>query len=430
MKRYISFDFIKGVGILGVVCFHVLNVAFSDEVDKIIAGDAHILLLLLGVVLLYLGYFDGLFILMSAIGNTISTRRQWNKNIEIMEKKPAALKVFKNQAIRGLIIWVFGFISEGLLNGLLLDVILGESDIWLSLGNHLFRINVLQTIGIATIIISGIYAYCLYKGWSTKKILILVLTLLIIVLLLRPLVIELGNAYMVDFRSPWNNWINRDFWTNLTYIIIVPFINRFTPLVPYFSLSLFGLIAGSYIGEGRITKNFLKWAYLSALFLFITAIISGLILGFDLEGDNLFLFSFVAAGEIAIGTLILQLVDYRGKAEKFGKKTIFFRRFNMLLLTIWSFQWVTIFPVLIFDAVTGWGALDGKLNGFQLLFLLGIVVLFWYIIVKLWEKVEFKGSFEWLTIAILSKGRVDAGDRLKIQEILYNPEPIVIREKD
>ena len=73
MKRYISFDFIKGVGILGVVCFHVLNVAFSEEVDKIIAGDAPILLLILGVVLLYLGYFDGLFILMSAIGNTIST---------------------------------------------------------------------------------------------------------------------------------------------------------------------------------------------------------------------------------------------------------------------------------------------------------------------------------------------------------------------
>jgi hypothetical protein len=430
MKRYISFDFIKGVGILGVVCFHVLNVAFSEEVDKIIAGDAHILLLLLGVVLLYLGYFDGLFILMSAIGNTISTRRQWNKNIEIMDKKPAALKVFKNQAIRGLIIWVFGFISEALLNGLLLDVILGESDIWLSLGNHLFRINVLQTIGIATIIISGIYAYCLYKGWSTKKILILSLTLLIIVLLLRPLVTELGNAYMVDFRSPWNNWINRDLWTNLTYIIIVPFINRFTPLVPFFSLSLFGLIAGSYIGEGRITKNFLKWSYLSALFLLITAIVSGLLLGFDLEGDSLFLFSFVAAGEIAIGTLILQLVDYRGKAEKFGKKTIFFRRFNMLLLTIWSFQWVTIFPVLIFDAVTGWGALDGMLNGYQLLLLLAIVVLFWYIIVKLWEKVEFKGSFEWLTITILSKGRADAGDRLKIQEMLYNPESIVIRENN
>ncbi len=430
MKRYISFDFIKGVGILGVVCFHVLNVAFSEEVDKIIAGDAPILLLILGVVLLYLGYFDGLFILMSAIGNTISTRRQWNKNIEVMEKKPAALRVFKNQAIRGFIIWVFGFISEGLLNGLLLDVILGESDIWLSLGNHLFRINVLQTVGIATIIISGIYAYCLYKGWSSKKILIFALTLSIIVLLLRPLVIEFGNAYFVDFRSPWNNWITRDFWTNLTYILIVPFINRFTPLVPFLSLSLFGLIAGSYIGEGRITKNFLKWSYLSALFLFITAIISGLILGFDLDSDNLFLFSFVAAGEIAIGTLILQLVDYRGKAEKFGKKTIFFRRFNMLLLTIWSFQWVTIFPVLIFDAVTSWGALDGKLNGYQLLLLLAIVVLFWYLIVKLWEKVEFKGSFEWLTIAILSKGRADAGDRLKIQEILYNPESIVIREND
>jgi len=125
MKRYISFDFIKGVGILGVICFHVLNVAFADEVDKILAGDAHISMVILGVVLLYLGYFDGLFILMSAIGNTISTRRQWNKNIEIMEKKPAALKVFKNQAIRGIIIWVFGFISALLLYGLLLDLILG-----------------------------------------------------------------------------------------------------------------------------------------------------------------------------------------------------------------------------------------------------------------------------------------------------------------
>ena len=89
MKRYISFDFIKGVGILGVVVFHVLNVAFSEEVDKILAGDAHISMVILGVVLLYFGYFDGLFILMSAIGNTISTRRQWNKNIEIMERKPA-----------------------------------------------------------------------------------------------------------------------------------------------------------------------------------------------------------------------------------------------------------------------------------------------------------------------------------------------------
>ena len=89
MKRYISFDFIKGVGILGVVCFHVLNVAFSDEVDNILAGNAYISMIILGVVLLYLGYFDGLFILMSAIGNTISTRRQWNKNIEIMERKPA-----------------------------------------------------------------------------------------------------------------------------------------------------------------------------------------------------------------------------------------------------------------------------------------------------------------------------------------------------
>ena len=156
MKRYISFDFIKGVGILGVICFHVLNVAFSDEVDNILAGNAHISMIILGVILLYLGYFDGLFILMSAIGNTISTRRQWNKNIEIMEKKSAAIKVFKNQTIRGVIIWVFGFISEGLLNGLLLDVILGESDVWLSLGNHLFRINVLQTVGITTIIISGI----------------------------------------------------------------------------------------------------------------------------------------------------------------------------------------------------------------------------------------------------------------------------------
>ena len=138
MKRYLSFDFLKGVGILGVVCFHVLNVAFSEEVDKITSGDAHILLLILSVVLLYLGLFEGLFILLSAIGNTISTRRQWIRNVEIMEKKPAALKVFKNQAIRGVIIWIFGFISEGLLNGLLLDAILGESDIWMRLGYHLF----------------------------------------------------------------------------------------------------------------------------------------------------------------------------------------------------------------------------------------------------------------------------------------------------
>ena len=80
MKRYISFDFMKGVGIVGVVCFHVLNVAFEKEANEIRDGNAAIPLLILAVVLIYLGSFNGMFVCPIALTDAINTNTVINNN--------------------------------------------------------------------------------------------------------------------------------------------------------------------------------------------------------------------------------------------------------------------------------------------------------------------------------------------------------------
>ena len=50
-----------------------------------------------------------------------------------------------------------------------------------------------------------------------------------------------------------------------------------------------------------------------------------------------------------------------------------------------------------------------------------IVVGFWFFILKIWESVKFKYSFEDLSIRIGGAFRSEKSDRLNVAKILYNP---------
>jgi len=60
MKRVLTFDFLRGVAIIGVLLFHVLNIAFSQRTEEIEAavingtGTVEIYWYILGPVLLIL----------------------------------------------------------------------------------------------------------------------------------------------------------------------------------------------------------------------------------------------------------------------------------------------------------------------------------------------------------------------------------------
>ncbi|MFX0208898.1 MAG: hypothetical protein ACFFDT_23140, partial [Candidatus Hodarchaeota archaeon] len=54
-----------------------------------------------------------------------------------------------------------------------------------------------------------------------------------------------------------------------------------------------------------------------------------------------------------------------------------------------------------------------------------LVTLIFILIPKIWEKLHFKGSLEWLVSKILVKTNPNAMDRLNTQGILYDIEPLV-----
>ncbi len=130
MKRFVSLDFARGVGILGVLLIHVLGVVYDQSwAEPENLGNAPIPMIVLLLLLTYFGGFVGMFVLLSAIGNFTSINSQL---IRLREKglddATARGKIMKQQALRGALVWVIGYISEGLLNGVVLNLIQGKED--------------------------------------------------------------------------------------------------------------------------------------------------------------------------------------------------------------------------------------------------------------------------------------------------------------
>ena len=59
------------------------------------------------------------------------------------------------------------------------------------------------------------------------------------------------------------------------------------------------------------------------------------------------------------------------------------------------------------------------------MFWFSITLVIWHVLLWLWEKVGFKGSFEWITIKLMRISRKDAGERLNMSASLYKVESMV-----
>ncbi len=72
---------------------------------------------------------------------------------------------------------------------------------------------------------------------------------------------------------------------------------------------------------------------------------------------------------------------------------------------------------------------NNVLTGYQLCALLAVIFVMYAIIIRLWEFVNFKGSFEWFTTKLLARKRSDAGERLNLTSSLYNVELPITEEQ-
>ncbi len=424
--RYASLDFIRGVAMLGVLLFHVLNVAYANTVDEVKnalteGGSVPVAMIILAVILIYFGMFNGLFVLISGMVNLITMNSQWARLQEKgLPANDVAKKIFMGQFVRGVFTFVMGMLSEWILNGILLDVIIGEDISGVGFVRGMYLINILQTIGLCTIISSGVYCWLRLKGKDAGQMVKIFIIACVIILVLRPFMMLLIDESPLLEQNMGSGWENRSFGVNFGLLFLAPLIGRLTPLIPYLTISFAGTALGIALVTDGLTKKFVKQSLLFGAALCVAALVSTAIEGIDFDtATNFGAFLSAFGGEIIATMFLLYIVDFREKTEKFGQKTIFFRRIALVTLTLWNTQWIMVFPLYLFDIVTGWGAVDGNLNGYQLMLLLALITLFWYAILKLWERVDYKYSFEWLANQVIGKARDQPSSRLKVKQILY-----------
>ncbi|NMC04696.1 MAG: hypothetical protein GYA24_05760 [Candidatus Lokiarchaeota archaeon] len=443
MKRVLTFDFLRGVAIIGVLLFHVLNIAFKDRAAEIEAavidgiGTVDAFWYILGPALIIFGAFNGLFLMISAASNSISVHKQWERMVveKGVDTSTAFKSIFTAQLLRGILICAFGYLSETILATLLgagIKMLLGEPVTitpwaWLE---GFFLTNILTAIGISIIITSFIQLYYLKNGISRKGITVFLIIVVITCTALTPAIqhvtkelfgtITFSNG-LGDPSIPSWQWISR--------FILAPIISRLTPLFPFFSCAAMGLLFAMYINENAIKPSTLR-KFLYGGLIFIGA---SFIVGFALNDIELgsrervvFYQMFIFGLETVILSYMLYMIDFRKKTNipLFLRCTRWARRFGIMTLTLWMLQYFMIFPVLLIEIITGWPIIEGGLNDWQLGIVLLLLLLMWNVILRAWEKGRFTGSFEWLTTLALS-GKHSSGDRMQMDAILYHPEKMI-----
>ncbi|MBD3187837.1 hypothetical protein GF325_13460 [Candidatus Bathyarchaeota archaeon] len=451
MKRVLTLDLLRGIAIIGVVLIHVLGIVFEETTDILEADLKNLLegnpisvgvpLIVLGVVITFFGNFSGLFVMISAVGNCISVHRQWHKLVSRgIHEKMVFRKVLGTQTIRGGLVYVFGFISEGFLGNLLEglfddDIILSEKMV-----NSFFLSNILHCIGVSIIVTSILYLLFLRMDIAQSTMTYIMIAIIILIAAAHPFIrswlegLDYGDSFVPNNTpTEWpGNYIERGFWKNLLFIFLSPIIGRVFPLVPMFMCAAVGLIVAMNINEKTITPEFIKRTAIAAGIIVLSGILYGILLNstetqdFEIaRAKSIGWHTLILGSEVFSLILMIYLIDFRKKTNKqiFIKHTLIFRRFGMISLTLWTLQYFTVVPLAIFE-IAGWPVFDGGLNGWQVLVVLFCVFWFWHFIAWSWEKGGFKGSFEWMMVLVLSRGSTSA-DRMKIRSVLHEPEGFI-----
>lgn len=448
LRRYISLDVLRGLAVIGMFSFHLLTRAY--DYGAVLDGDPTILFYFNLLWLGFVGEFDVLFKGMSAAVNVISIDRKWASMMNKWEgapeegRKSAFRSILKVQLIRGLFIMLLAYVSEVLFNHMLLYTIMGLPDIIKEAMQMMFRSHILWLIGIGLILTSITYLLMKRANWSRKKMVwTLVIIAAVIIFMISPFLQWLFPV--IGFPDkPGNEWQTTVWWKNIVRIIVAPIIQDDFPLFPDVAVMFLGVIVGFLISTEKVEKKHLDRMFYTGAGLFVFGFIIYLLeVTFKEPLHALNIETVIGKGLMTTGgslwaiVLFLYLIDIRR-----GRKPVkffFFQRFGAMALSLWMLQWVMAFPLMLIQLRLNfrthsydWASFvplrDGPffskgLTGWQVTGEIVYIVAFWAVILWLWQQVKFIGSFEWMTMKLMSTGR-KRHSRSNIADAVVNTESL------
>ncbi len=442
-KRLLSLDFIRGLAIFGVVFAHgIVFGIFLGEPNAVQFLPRSPLIIF--APMLFLGTWAGLFALITGIANSYIVYNRMNVNHNIR-------KSVKPSIVNNIIVLLFHFIYMGLFINAT-PALTGDHHLYsLITGSIQKRALSLPEIEIffkadalSMIASSGlITCFTLLIMWRkdrfemSKNNSIRNLTIIAII-------------WLLVSKGLWE-WLNPHFLRYLElgklYYIPAFFLSLIAGsihcILPYAGYALIGIVIGIMIAEERPYEAIKRYCRRLGLAFFITGIV---LIGYHLFTittgiiDYLFQYQNIPPdlSFVNLGLMLLWIpwffrkFDYETR-ERTVRRSVFIRRFGMLSLTIyclealWNILWSNIFHSQ-FGELTG--EFDPVMGNVLLNFsYLVVVVGFWFIILKIWESIKFKYSFEDLSVRIGGIFRPQKSDRLDVSKILYNPRKKVDNEE-
>ncbi len=430
-NRFVTIDFLRGISIWMMIVLHIPMAVYDMSWVYTSMEEAPIILILMLVVILYLGSWCGFFLMISSIGNMISMRNS-------LKKGKSVKNLVSKQVLGGFLLLISAWIIESTTGytGYLGHLLEGYNNINIIFARG-FQLETIHAIAWA-IIINGIVQGILSKNGGfnkPKRNMIIYGILALIIILLTPIMWNLADKIIPGYPYAFYDWsscnpvgypeypcyLDRMQYPVLGYSTLVDYILRFIlspiaghpePMFPFLAVSFIGSIVGIWLTSEKPSKKFLKNGIIISVLLEIAGLI-GLVFMFvrgsqdfdsfidgtwNIHALNAWLPYFVlfTANQLLSILLIIRLVEFRGISKTFAEKTKHFRRFGFVALTIYNYQYISLIPRYLLSLYPNIdGVTPNKLNGILTIVVLISTFVLWEVILRLWEKIDYVGSFEW-----------------------------------
>lgn len=212
------------------------------------------------------------------------------------------------------------------------------------------------------------------------------------------------------------------------------------PIFPYLATGLVGSMLGLSLGREKPAEDLTKWWFYISLLLIVSGI-SLFLMGQPMSismRPTMASYLIQLGGQLGLITLLIYLVEYKNKGKEFANKKIvrLFRRWGMVALTIYTLEIYDLVPGTFLNLMLGKSTQVNFLEnvfGFEKIYLaliVGIHSMIWYeVMLRLWSKINFKWSMEWILLKIQYTFSKQKSRRLDVNYVLNNVEWMSLKER-
>lgn len=439
MKRLTSLDFLRGLAIIFMTAVHILLSVWY------LIGHVNISLLKVwmypfaGIIILIV-HWRGFFIIISSIVT-------YYRMAEAIKRGKNYAKVLLNEIIYALILLVIAKIYDTFFTTWGIFDELTRTGVWnVDYLNLFYFAEALDVIALG-IIFSAILFFVLHPIKQPWIHVLIYFSLGCLIFLISPIVQDWVNTLAVwppeilpddSLSLQFTDHFKDDVVYPLRRMILVWIGGREAPLFPMLGVTFIGTCIGVLISQEKPKLKHIHIGFLGALMLIL---IGGIVLILEIVQGTFvfdpgfhihpvwFVFINTAFQSCAI-LLLFRLVEFNSKLnqEKWLKYSLPIRRWGMIALTIYIYQWFDGLIRWLFAMIFHLNLAERyTVNKWWTLAMMICAILMWQGLIWLWEKIHFIGTWEFglrILRALFTGEKIQVKNALRIQEKLYDVEMV------